>query len=160
MRARLFAAILMLPLLSGLASAKEKLELNITAEKEVTVTEGSKKVVKRVPADRFAPGEVIIYTLNYKNVGDAKATGVTLDNPLPAGTRYVAESATGVNSQISFTVDGKAYAKAAELSIERTVAGKKEKTRATPADYTGIRWVIAEVKPGQAGQVAFRAQVQ
>lgn len=150
----------MLPLVSGQAWAKPKLEMTMTAEKEVTVTEGGKKKVKRVPAQSSSPGETIIYTLTYRNVGDEKATDVKLDNPLPAGARYVADSATGANAQISFTVDGKSYAKAAELSVERTVAGKKEKSRALPADYTGIRWVIAEVKPGQAGQVGFRAQVQ
>lgn len=160
MRARLFAAALLLPLASGLAWAKPELQMTMTAEKEITVTEGGKKTVKRVPAQTSAPGDTLIYTLTYKNVGTDKAVDVKLDNPLPAGTRYVADSATGAGAKISFTVDGKAYAPAAELGVERTVAGKKEKARATPADYTGIRWVIPEVKPGQAGQVAFRAQVQ
>lgn len=161
MRARfLAAAVLLLPLASPLAHARPELQMTMTAEKEITVSEGGKTTVKRVPAQTSAPGETLIYTLTYKNVGDEKAVDVKLDNPLPAGTRLVADSATGAHAQISFTVDGKTYAKAGQLAVERTVAGKKEKAKATPADYTGIRWVIAEVKPGQAGQVGFRAQVQ
>lgn len=163
MRARLFAAaaVLVLPLASALAYAKPELKMAMTAEKEVTVTEAGKKVVKRVPAQSSAPGEVLIYTLSYKNTGDEKAVDVKLDNPLPAGTRYVADSASGANSRISYSVDGgKTFAAPGELSVERSQGGKVEKVKASAADYTTIRWLITEVKPGQSGEVSFRAQVQ
>ncbi|MDQ8038562.1 MAG: hypothetical protein REI12_14150 [Pedobacter sp.] len=150
-------ALLALPLVSVSAQAKPELQMNMTAEKEVTVTENGKKAVKRVPAQSSAPGEVLIYTLNYKNVGDEKATAVNVDNPLPNGTRYLANSASGNDAQINFSIDGgKTYAKPDQLAVQK--AGKKAKAEAP--DYTNIRWVLGEVKPGQSGQLGFRAQVE
>lgn len=163
MRARILAALtlVLLPFVSSAALAKPQLQMNVTAEKEVTVTEAGKPVVKRVKADKSAPGETLIFTLSYTNTGDEKAVDVKLDNPLPSGTRYVADSATGANSQVSFSVDGgKTFAKADQLAVDKTVGGKKEKARAQVSDYTTIRWVISEIQPGQSGQVSFRAQVQ
>lgn len=155
--ASLLSLSLLLPLLAATAHAKPELQMQMTAEKEVRVTEAGKTVVKRVPATSSAPGEVLIYTLHYKNVGDEKATAVKVDNPLPTGTHYVAGSAQGEGSQISFSADGgKSYGAAEQLSVQR--AGKKQK--ATAADYTHIRWLIGEVKAGQAGTLGFRATVE
>lgn len=154
MRARFVAvaACLALPLMSTAAQAKPELQMSIVAEKDVTVTKGGKKTVKRVPAQTSAPGEVLIYTLSYKNVGDEKATAVNVDNPLPNGMKYQPESAVGAGAQVSFSVDGgKTFASAEQLA-------KSSKKKAE--DYTTIRWVIGEVKPGQAGQLGFRAQVE
>ncbi|MGH8492671.1 MAG: hypothetical protein ACRERR_06130 [Moraxellaceae bacterium] len=159
MRASYFAAfaLLALPLASASVYAKPELQMNMVAEKEVTVTESGKKVVKRVPAQSSAPGEVLIYTLNYKNIGDEKATAVNVDNPLPNGTRYMANTASGAEGQINFSVDGgKTYGKPEQLAVQKS--GKKAKAEAP--DYTNIRWVLGEVKPGQTGQLGFRAQVE
>lgn len=163
MRARTLAAlaVVLLPFVSTAAEAKPQLQMSVVAEKEVTVTEAGKAVVKRVKADKSAPGETLVFTLSYRNTGDEKAVDVKLDNPLPNGTRYVADSATGANTQISYSVDGgRTFAKPDQLSLEKVSAGKKEKVRAQAADYTTIRWVISEIQPGQGGQVSFRAQVQ
>lgn len=163
MRAQQFAVLglLLLPLLGTAAHAKPELQMNMVAEKEVTVVEAGKKIVKRVSAQVSAPGDVLIYTLNYKNVGDEKATAVNVDNPLPAGMKYLADSASGANTQISFSVDnGKTFAKPEQLMVEKVKAGKKEKARADVLDYTNIRWVIGEVLPGQAGQLGFRTVVE
>lgn len=163
MRAQQFAVLglFLLPLLSTAAQAKPDLQMNMVAEKEVTVTEAGKKIVKRVSAQVSAPGDVLIYTLNYKNVGDEKATAVNVDNPLPAGMKYLAESANGANTQISFSVDGgKSFAKPEQLVVEKVKAGKKVKAKADVVDYTNIRWVIGEVQPGQAGQLGFRTVVE
>lgn len=163
MHVRHFAALglLALPLLAAAAQAKPEIQLRMTAEKEIKVQEGGKTIIKRVPAQTSTPGETLIYTLNYKNVGNEKATAVKVDNPLPAGARYVADSAGGAGADISFSADGgKTFAKPAQLMLERVKAGKKEKARADALDYTTIRWVIGEIAPGQSGQLGFRAHVQ
>lgn len=163
MRSRTLAALaaLLFPFASVAAEAKPRLEMSVAAEKEVTVTEAGKQVQKRVKTDKAAPGESLVFTLAYKNTGDEKAVDVKLDNPVPAGTRYVPNSAAGANAQISFSVDGGAtFARPEQLTVEKVVAGKKEKVKAQAADYTTIRWVISEIAPGQTGQVSFRAQVQ
>lgn len=164
MRSRTLAALaaLLLPFASVAVEARPQLEMSVVAEKEVTVTEAGKPVLKRVKTDKAAPGEALIFTLAYRNTGDEKAVDVKLDNPLPSGTRYVANSATEAkNIQVSYSVDGgKSFAKPDQLTVEKLVGGKTEKVRAQAADYTTLRWVISEVAPGQSGQVSFRAQVQ
>lgn len=163
MRARKLAAIamLLLPFVSSAVQAKPLLKMTVEAEKDVTVTEGGKKVVKRVKADKSSPGETLIFTLSYQNAGDERAVDVKLDNPLPAGTKYVSGSASGANAQVSYSADGgKTFAAPEQLSVEKVKAGKKEKARAQAVDYTTIRWVISEIQPGQSGQVSFRALVQ
>ncbi|MDP2226513.1 MAG: hypothetical protein Q8J78_03440 [Moraxellaceae bacterium] len=152
---------LALPVLAAPVLAKPDLKMSIVAEKEIKVEENGKTVVKRVPATDTVAGEVLFYTLTYSNAGDEKATAVKVDNPLPQGVKYVAESASGAGADVSFSVDGgKSFAKPAQLTVEKVKAGKKEKVKAEAVDYTTIRWVITEVKPGQTGQLGFHAQVQ
>lgn len=153
----LAAALLLLPLGSAFAHARPELQMKMVTEKEITVTAGGKTVLKRVPASNSARGEVLIYTLNYKNVGDEKTTLVNVDNPLPAGTRYLPDSASGANAQVNFSVDGgKTYGSPDKLVVQKS--GKKLKAGAD--DYTTIRWTLGEIKPGQSGQLGFRAQVK
>jgi uncharacterized repeat protein (TIGR01451 family) len=49
-----------------------------------------------------SPGDTIIYTIYYHNIGTAPAVDVKLSNPVPAGARYIEGSATGVGSDFSF----------------------------------------------------------
>lgn len=157
MQAGFFAAFVGATLLlgAGIAQAKPELRMVMVTEKEVTVTEGGKPVLKRLRAQSTASGEVLIYTLNYQNVGKEKATAVNVDNPLPQGTRYLANSASGPATRIKFSVDGgKTYAAPDRLLVQKT--GKK----AAAVDYTHIRWMLGEIKPGQSGQLIFRAQVE
>lgn len=163
MRSQQFAVLglLLLPLMGAAAHAKPDLQMNMVAEKEVTVTEAGKKVLKRVPAEKTLPGDVLVYTMSYKNAGDEKAVAVKVDDPLPAGVKYLANSASGANTQISFSADGGAsFASPDQVMVEKVKAGKKEKAKAGAVDYTHIRWVITEVLPGQGGQLGFRAVVQ
>lgn len=151
---------LLLPFLAAPVAAKPELKMDMVVEKEVKVQESGKTVVKRIPATDTATGEVLFYTLRYSNAGDEKAVAVSVDNPLPMGVKYLPESASGAGADILFSVDGKSFAKPGQLTVEKVKAGKKEKVRADAADYTAIRWVIGEIRPGQAGELGFRAQVQ
>ena len=150
-------ALVALPVVSVAAHAQPELQMKMVTEKEITVIEKGRKVVKRVPAQSTASGEVLIYTLNYKNVGNEKATTVNVENPLPNGTRYLANSATGAQAQVHFSVDGgKTYAKPEKLAVRKD--GKK--VRAEAFEYTNIRWMLGEIRPGQSGQLGFSAQVE
>jgi uncharacterized repeat protein (TIGR01451 family) len=139
---------LVLPFMGSVAYAKPELTLKMSVEKEVIVVEAGKKVLKLVSAQPSAPGDVLVYTLNYKNVGDEKATAVNVDNPLPKDTHYIAGSISGANAKASGSIDG----------------GKTftptDKIKADAAHYTTLRWTINEVLPGQGGQLGFRATVE
>jgi uncharacterized repeat protein (TIGR01451 family) len=155
--------LLLVCLLSALpALAKPKLELAMTATKQVSELVAGKKVSKEVEAKSIAPGELITYTLSYVNKGDEAATDAVVDDPIPPGTAYVENSASGEGAYITFSNDGgKTYAKPVKLTYEMKLpSGKVEKRIATPSQYTHIRWTLKRVPPGTSGKLAFQAKVK
>jgi len=159
---KLFITLLTIALLLPAAAwAAPKVDLAITAEKEVVVEEDGKKVTKRVAAGEAAPGETIIFTIAYANTGDEKATNVVINNPLPEGTAYVPGSATEVG-EVTFSIDkGETFKNPSLLTYEITTPdGKKEKRTASPEQYTHVRWQLPEIPAGEKGEVGFRVQVK
>ncbi len=151
----LFMAIMLLP---AMAMAAANVAVSITAEKEVVVTESGKKVTKAIPAGEFVPGDTIIYTITYVNTGNETATNAVIDDPIPQGTNYIANSATGAGADVTFSIDkGKTYKKPALLVRE---AGKKEKRPAPPELYTNIRWTVATIPAGANGKLGFKVRVK
>ncbi len=58
------AAMLLLP---AAAWAKPQVTLSISTEKDIVIEENGQQVTKRVPIEEVVPGEVVIYTLSFKN---------------------------------------------------------------------------------------------
>lgn len=155
------AAALMLPALSPEAWAQPKVNIAITAEKEVVATENGKKVKKLVEAKDVLPGEQIIYTLSYNNTGSEAATNVVISDPIPAGTSYIPGSASE-KGELTFSIDkGKSFKGPGLLTYEVTTADKKKEKRiASPEEYTDIRWVIPSLPAGDKGSVSFRVKTK
>lgn len=151
-------------LLSFQAEAADQggVELESVSEVEVTVDNGQgEMVVTRVDASmaRVEPGDTVIFTNYYKNLGAQPAESVVLVNPVPEHMTYVAETAEGAGTRIEFSVDGgKSFAAPENLMIKDE--NDKEKV-AEPGDYTHIRWTMLEAigKDG-AGNVSFKAKVK
>lgn len=153
-RYALTLCILLLPL-----SAFAELTLTVRAEKEIFVVKNGKKELKRVKARSFEPGDTIFYTISYKNSGTEIVTNAVIDDPVPKNTSYIQDSASGANSDITFSIDGgKSYKKPLMLTYE--FKGGAEKRNAKPEEYTNIRWTIGKVLPGGSGQVEFRVKVK
>ncbi len=154
----ILAAALLLP---ALALAAPQVELAITAEKEVTVTENGEQVVKRLPAAEAAPGETVIFTISYANTGDEAATNVVLNDPIPEGAAYVPGSATE-KGEVTFSIDGgETFKRPSLLTYETTNPdGSREKRTASPEQYTHVRWQLPEIPAGEEGEVSFRVQVR
>lgn len=140
------------------AWAKPEIKIAIKAEKEVVVTENGKQIKKVIEAKELLPGETVTYTISYANLGNEPATNVQLDDPIPAGTRYIPGSASD-EANASFSIDGgKSYKKPALLTYEVTLPnGMKEKKVASPEQYTNIRWTLPSVAPGAKGTIIFKA---
>ncbi len=152
-------------LLSVTAFAAPQVSMEVIAEKEIVeVDKKGKKVTKRVVAEDTVPGDVLFYTIRYKNTGDEAATNITVNNPIPQGTTYRAKSAWGQEGEIFFSIDEKAdnqvFKKASQLSYQITDKdGKAEKKVASPEQYRSIRWVIAEIPENGKGEVGFSVVV-
>jgi len=162
MRTFLKLTTVILMLLPMDAWAKPEVKVAITAEKEISVVENGQTVVKRVAADTVESKQTIFYTLTVVNDGDEKATNVVLNNPLPNGTAYVGGSAFGEGSTILFSTDGgKHFDTPSRLTVTvKKADGSMEKQTAHPAQYTDIRWTLADVPPGKRLTVGYEATIK
>ena len=164
MKRTIFSIMLALLLIPATARAQQQgtIELKSVAEVEMTETNAKgAKEVKRVDAakSKVVPGDVVIYTTTYTNIGKDAAEKVVITNPVPEHMNYVDKSAGGEGVKIDFSVDnGKSYAAPDGLTIT-DAQGKKRK--AGPADFTTIRWTLVKpLQPGGTGSVFFRAKLQ
>ncbi len=145
----------------SVAMAKPEIQLEMLVEKEVVVLEAGKEITRRVEAKTIESGNEIIYTIRYRNSGDATATNVVLNNPVPKDTVYVVGSATGSGTEITFSIDGgKSYKKPSLLTYEVDSAEGKVARKATPERYTHIRWIVEAIPPQAEGEVGFRVRVK
>ena len=139
------------------AQQKGSIELRMIAEQEVEVinAEGEKEV-KRVSAARVVPGDEVIYTIFYRNVGEAVADNVAITNPVPAHTLYKDGSAGGEGVVITFSVDdGNIYDMPGNLKV---LDGDGKERPALASDYTHVRWTLEEsLPPKMVGHVSFRS---
>ncbi len=140
--------------------AKGNVELACVVEKEVEVlNEDGTKVIRRVKAERVLPGDVVRYTVRYRNIGDEAAENVVINNPIPDSLVFAATEMELANALVEFSVNGgKTFGQPETLKI---VEAEGTERAASPADYTHIRWQFTEaVEPGDGGQVTFRTILQ
>jgi len=148
--------------LAAPALAAPRIVFSIAQFREVTEQKGGARASRMVPAQSVSPGDVVEYVLTYANQGDAPATDANIDDAIPKGTTYLANTASGEGAEITFSSDGgKTFAPAVKLTYEfRLPSGAVEKRVATPAEYTHVRWTLKSVPPGATGKVAFRVKVK
>lgn len=119
---------------------------------------GQKPDQKLQAAERVVPGDILIYTVEVRNVGPYSAEAAVIAQPIPKHTMYVPDSAVGPGVDVDFSVDGgRTFGKPERLK-SRSGSGA---AHATVAEYTHIRWRLHNrLKPGAIAFVRFRAQVK
>jgi uncharacterized repeat protein (TIGR01451 family) len=134
--------------------------LQNVAELEQTVTDATGvKTVKLVPAVKVVPGDTVIYTVKFRNRCDKPADNVSVDNPVPEHMQYVAGSAIGPNTDITFSIDGGYNFAKAEALRKKDSDGTERAARAS--EYTNIRWVMRHpLVAGAEGFARFRAVLE
>jgi uncharacterized repeat protein (TIGR01451 family) len=150
--------VLMSTLLTVAANAQEQnqLDINTVVQKEqVTVNVEGESVTELVPAASVVPGERVVYTITFRNVGQDSAENVVITNPIDANLNYADGSAFGPGTVIEFSVDGGAtYADASALSVTEDGVARA----ASATDYTNIRWTMQEdLAVGAQGVARFTA---
>lgn len=138
-------------LLAGMAHAATGVSLTASVNQEQTVEENGRTVTRLVPAARIAPGDAVVYVLAYANGGAKRADDVVITNPVPANLQFV--EADGAEVSVD---SGKTYGPLASLTVN--IDGTTR--AATAADVTHVRWALAPIAPGAAGQVAYRARLK
>ena len=154
----LLAALL---LLSGSALAQQgAIQLEHKAEQWESVTDDNGiEQPQLAEAARVLPGEEVLFTVTYTNVGDEAAEDVVITNPVPEHMSYVNNSATGDNSSVTFSVDGgDTFSAPQDLLITDALGAERP---AAARDYSHIRWVVdSDVNAGGSGTVQFAAVVE
>jgi uncharacterized repeat protein (TIGR01451 family) len=141
------------------ATTKPCIELKNEAQVQEHYTDAQGKQASRLVAPgKVIPGNEIVYTITAANVCDKPVNAVVINNAVPEHMSYVMNSAMGVGTDISYSIDGKNFAKLEALSIKNA-----EGVAHAPngEDIKSIRWVYATaINPGQSGFVRFRATVK
>jgi uncharacterized repeat protein (TIGR01451 family) len=151
-------AAFLFALLSGLAAS-----LAAVADSPIAGTIEARKVVVGergeevyLPADEARPQDVIEYRLKYANHGDDVVHNVSITDPVPAGVRYVEQTARGPKTgSVEFSIDnGKTY-HAWPVRYRAAGSDGHEVWRdATPDMVTHIRWMLSgDLRP--AGEITF-----
>jgi len=107
------------------------------------------------------PGDTVRYELRFTNQQPGTVRNVVFDNPVPAGMRYIAQSATAdrQNTSVSYSIDGgRTYS--AEPTMQRVENGRRVVVPAPPELYTHIRWTVqGDLLPGARVTAEFRVQL-
>ena len=163
------------PLAAALSNA-----VTLSSEAKIERTEkaadGSERVVYKSPKEvKVIPGDKVIFTLNYINVGAEPAVAFRATNPMPGPVQFI--EAAEDWAQVS--VDGgKTFGLLKDLTLTEKIetaavydesTGKKisdavSENRSRPArpeDVTHVRWVFAtDIQPGQKGSLSYRGMVK
>ena len=122
-------------------------------EQEVVNAKGEKST-KLVPLTKAVPGTQVVWTITANNTCKQPSENVSINDPVPEHMSYVANSAVGPGADITFSVDGKIFAAAAELTVQEN--GVARKARADEIRH--IRWAFKNsLAPGAQAFGRFRA---
>ena len=122
-------------------------------EQEVVNAKGEKST-QLVPAAKVVPGVEVVWTVTANNICKTPSDKVTINNAVPEHMTYVANSAAGPGTEISFSVDGQTFAAPAQLLVQEN--GAKRQARAD--EYRHIRWIFKDsLQPGASAFARFRA---
>jgi uncharacterized repeat protein (TIGR01451 family) len=132
--------------------------LTLSVLKEVvTKQDDGSKHIDYIEPSIVVPGDVVVYNTEYNNRGEQTLQEVAIVNPVAEHTTYVSDSATGLNTSITYSVNnGEDFGQPQTLMITDS-NGKRR--LANNQDYTHIRWVVDSVAPGVNGSVSFKVKV-
>jgi uncharacterized repeat protein (TIGR01451 family) len=143
--------------LSSQAFAQDQgcIALKSVAEVEqAVVNDKGEKSTKLVPAGKVVPGVEVVWTVTANNVCKQPSDKVTINNAVPEHMTYVANSAVGPGSDVTYSLDGKSFGTAEQLVVKAD--GGERKARAD--EYRHIRWVFKNsLQPGAQAFARFRA---
>lgn len=133
--------------------------LVVTAENRTAAAEAARGAKRAIASAR--PGDVLRYQLVFSNPGTGAIRGVKLENPVPAGMRFVPGSATAsrTDAKAEYSVDGGQRWSATPMDTV-VVDGRRIVRPAAAGRYTHVRWMVAgSVQPGTTVTAAFEARV-
>ena len=137
----------------------DPLAVKAIAEVEHVSSERGRETTKLVGADRVVSGDAVIYTLEIRNISAVSVRKPIVTYPIPEHMVYVADSAVGPGTEVSYSIDsGRSFEAPESLRIQEPGS---EPRLAKAADYTHIRWQLKNaLKANSVAFVRFRARVK
>ncbi|WP_379549560.1 hypothetical protein [Qipengyuania sp. DGS5-3] len=152
----IFAASLMATAMATPATAQDaavELKGDVKAVKTMTDDSGNTST-ELVAPEVIVPGDRLMFITSYRNTSAEPAENFVVTNPLPSAVRLAPDADAG----LTVSVDGGAtWGKLSAL----TVTDEDGAARAADhADVTHIRWMLASVAPGAAGDLQYPAIIR
>lgn len=139
-----------------------QLQLNLTAEKQITVKETKKVTWQPIKSGTVVnPGDVLRYNLVGENKGSSPAKNLVLTQPIPKGTSYILRSATSNGAKLSFSIDGgKTFSTNPTVAV-KLADGKIENRPAPASMYSMARWDFSQpVNAKSSVKVSYKVAVK
>lgn len=140
-----FLAFILLIIIGQWVQAAD-IELTMRAEKESSIIVNGETITMRQPVKRINVGDVLTMVLNYSNKSTDDAFNIHIDNPIPAGTRFVLGSGFGKNSTFLVSYDG-------GMSYVEDIHANKN-------PVTHVRWLFDSIPANAKGEVGFKLQIE
>ena len=109
------------------------------------------------PAGDGKPGDILQYSVTYRNNGAALASRLLATVPVPVGTTLVAASAEPAQAMAS--TDGADFAPMPLTRLVRQPDGSLRKETVPLADYRALRWEVASLPAGASTAVSLRVRI-
>ncbi len=130
-------------------------------ERVIADAKGGQKTVLKSPTQSVVvPGDKVMFTLNYANLGSEPAAGFRATNPMPNAVQFSAASEDWAEVSVD---GGQAWGKldTLKVNVAGTATTPATTRAATPEDVTHVRWVFAQpIAPGAKGSVSYRGVVK
>ena len=153
---KIFLSSPLLLVAAAVFAQSQPITVNTVAEKEERYTdEQGVERSRLVPVNTVIPGDQVVYTITFANTGDQAAEGIKIVDPIPEQMQYVANSAFGPGTTITFSADnGQTFASADAVMV----SDNGTRRNATPGEYTHIQWVFnSPLEPSAQAYAQFKA---
>ncbi|WP_340586441.1 hypothetical protein [Erythrobacter alti] len=120
----------------------------------VVTDENGVQTTEMVEPDVIVPGDRLLFTTDYRNIGSDPVNDFVLTNPVPAAVRLAPDADTGLEVSVD---GGESWGALATLTVESETG---ETRAAEHADVTHIRWTLGVVEPGQSGRLEYPAIIR
>jgi uncharacterized repeat protein (TIGR01451 family) len=154
----LITAAMLLASLTAFSQEKGCVSLKTEAQMEQEYVDAQGKPAKKLVAlGKVVPGNEITWTISATNTCAKPAEKVVIENAVPEHMTYVADSATGLDTEITYSLNGRDFVKQSELNVHEA-GGKSRPARAE--EIKSIRWVVStSIAPKSTAVARYRAKV-
>ncbi len=145
-----------------LSPEKTNITVNLTLEKKTLPGEKITETITKETELIINPKDILIYHLTCTNEGEELIREVVITDPIPEGTEYIIDSASGDMAKITFSIDGGNTYQYPPLTYKiKKLDGTIQVKLATPGMYTHIRWLFSgEIRPGKSRKASFEVIVK